>query len=159
MIVDTLVGMQKKWDYTITSVSQATKEVLSMKDLRRYLTYSHPTLLAQLEVCKTNDDILELVKGECSLSNIRPMESIVNQFEVQAAKPFIKEYRASVAKLFDDIPLRHYFIGSAAKVTLVIGAGVDKDTFNDIECLLDAYVSHFDLGIKSLICCKKGTIL
>lgn len=130
-------------------VIEAMKEIPSIIDLQRYLSHSDPILKDQLDVCQTNDDILHLVSSKCSLSNIGPIESIVDQFKVQAVKPIINEYRASVAKLFDDIPLRYYL--GFAKVTLVIAADIDSYSFNDIECLLNAYVSHFDSDINLFI--------
>ena len=152
VIVTPLDAIREKRDCAIAIASQAMKEAPPMKDLRRYLSRSNPSLKAQLEDCKTNDDILQLVWSKCSLSNIDPVEDIVNQFEVEAVKPFIEEYRTSIEKLFDNIPLRSYLHG---RVTIRIDRSVKDKTFNDVEGLLQAYVSYFDSDI-TLFVIKEG---
>lgn len=143
VIKDHLVTIKKKWDHVIDNVDQAMSETPPINDLRRYLSCYTPTLKAQLEGCKTNGDILKVVRTKCSLSNIDPFESLVNQFKVDTVKPVIEEYKASIKELYDSIPLQSYLNSSANRVTIVIDQVIDDETFNDIENLLTGYASQY----------------
>ena len=126
------------------------KKIPPVKDLRRYLICSNPSLKAQLADCKTIGDILKVVTSKSSLS-IAPIESIVNQFKIEAVKPIIDEYKRSVIKFFDDIPIQSYLHDCGGEFTLVIDSDIDSDAFDDIKCLLNAYASHFDLSINFFV--------
>lgn len=140
----------------IDSANQAMKEIPPIMDLRRYLSHSNPTLKSQLEECRTNGDILlKVVRSKCTLSNIGLIENIVNQFKVEAVRPAIDEYRASVENLFNNLPIYPYLHRSTGKVTLLIDRTIDDSTLNDIKGLMISYASRFDSGIE-LFVIKEG---
>lgn len=150
VIVQPLNAIMKSSNEAIREI-QAMKNTPPIKDLNWFLSRWDPSLTTQLEGCKTNSDILELVWKKCSLSNIGMMEKIVNHFKIEGLKPIIEEYKTSIGKLFDDLPLRNYLHGSASKVTLLVERSIDDETFDVIKKLLRAYVAHFNAGIKLLV--------
>ena len=149
--MESLETIRKKLEDAIVIAIQAMKEIPPMKDLRRYINLSEPTLEKELKSCQTNVDILELVRSKCSVSDITPLESIVVKFKVEGVQPSIEDYRASISTFYEKLPLSSYFQGSADKFTLLIDQDVDDNTFNEIKNLITQYARQFGLDLNLFV--------
>uniref|UniRef100_A0A1X7SUM6 Death domain-containing protein n=1 Tax=Amphimedon queenslandica TaxID=400682 RepID=A0A1X7SUM6_AMPQE len=120
VVIEHLVTINKKLNHLIANVTRAMKESPSIKELRKYLRYNDPDLKDQLEFCQSNSDILILLRSKCSLSDISPIKSIVDKFKVESVKPLIVDYKKSINKLCQELPLPSYLLGPETNVTLFI---------------------------------------
>ena len=66
-----------------------TKSTASAEEVKRLL-YGFPDLKPELSNAKTMNDILDVVHDKCTLINISYLEVVVEQFNIEDAKPHIK---------------------------------------------------------------------
>ena len=102
----------------------------------------------QLAQCKDISDILQLVRAYSSLDNISMLELIVNKFNIEEAKPVIKEYKEAVEKLkiklcqfLEEVLLKASSLPES--VTIIIDEDTNDLVLNDVRRLSSAVLSRY----------------
>ena len=105
-------------------------------------------LSPQLAQCKDISDILQLVRENSSLDDISDLELIVNEFNIEEAKPVIEEYKEAVEKF--KIKLRQFLEEVLLKasslpesVKIIIDEDTDDLVLNDVQRLSSAVLSRY----------------
>ena len=109
---------------------------------------NYGVLWLQLAQCKDISDILQLVRGNSSLDDISMLELIVNEFNIEEAKPVIKEYTEAVEKLkmkLFNFLIREVFKASSLikSVTIVIDKDANESVLKDVQRLSSSALSHY----------------
>ena len=70
-----------------------------LDDIKEFLRCCRSSLEPKLSLCSNITEILRVVEKECSLINIKLLQSLVEEFQIKKAEKYIKEYK-SVLKEF-----------------------------------------------------------
>uniref|UniRef100_A0A1X7TWC5 Death domain-containing protein n=1 Tax=Amphimedon queenslandica TaxID=400682 RepID=A0A1X7TWC5_AMPQE len=69
------------------------KEPPPLDDVREYLCCCRSSLEPKLSLCSNITEILRAVEKECSLINVRLLQSLVEEFDIKEAEKLITEYK------------------------------------------------------------------
>uniref|UniRef100_A0A1X7UWC6 Death domain-containing protein n=1 Tax=Amphimedon queenslandica TaxID=400682 RepID=A0A1X7UWC6_AMPQE len=72
------------------------KKSPSIDDIKLLIKSYNLDLKPKLENCLDLSDVLDVVKGECSLTDISLLEAIVEKFEVTEAERYIEQYKTTL---------------------------------------------------------------
>ncbi|XP_019856063.1 PREDICTED: uncharacterized protein LOC109584685 [Amphimedon queenslandica] len=70
-----------------------TKRKLSIEDMKELIIIWYPDLEPQLSYKKTIGEVLNVLKRKCNIINLRPLEALASEFNIEEAKPVIKSYK------------------------------------------------------------------
>lgn len=77
-----------------------------LETLKLFLNDCYPDLQPQLDRTDTKRGVIHLIKGECTLIDIQPLESVVEEFEIKEAEIYIEEYMAKLEEFSKSISAR-----------------------------------------------------
>ena len=69
------------------------KSVLNIDEVKELISDWFPDLRSQLSNKKTIEEVLNVLKRKCNIVNIRPLENLAFEFNIEDAKPIIKSYK------------------------------------------------------------------
>ena len=99
----TFKAIRKEFAKAIFKIrSSIAKSQPSLQEVKSLL-YSFPDLKPELAGAKTIDDILNLVHDKCTLIDITYLEAIVEQFDIEEAKPHIEAYKEKVEHFSQEV--------------------------------------------------------
>ena len=135
-----------------------TKSTASAEEVKSLL-YAFPDLKPELSNAKTMNDILDVVRDKCTLININYLEVVVEQFNIEDAKPHIKIYKNAVEKFSDEVAVelclgKHFHmaqIPSCLKcetAKFVLDWNPDNTTLNDIRDILAVSLKKLAKSVK-----------
>ena len=145
--------MRSKFGQTFIKVESIMKRnpqppSLDLIKLTCILGPYYRALIPQLAQHKDIIDILQLVRDNSSLDDIRMLEYLVNGFNIEEAKVVIKEYNEAVEKL--KIKLRQFLEEVLLKasslpesVTIIIDEDTSYSVLNDVRRLSSAVLSRY----------------
>ena len=113
----------------------------SLEDLILFIRVVRPNLRPQLSLSKSFNDVVEIIRDSCSITNIVLLEDIVNHFSVtDEAHKFISTYEDGV-KMFCDkeicgIKLKETPPLTCDTIRFIVDWEVDRCTLNNIKVLL-----------------------
>ena len=142
-----------------------------LEDLKELVECCNSELKPKLEECSKVSDILSLVKEECSLIDVSPLEAVVEEFNVKEAEKHIEEYRGILEKFLEDTPiarcLKEKFDAVSAHpplncetVIYVFDWRPDKKKLNDITDILSEMsgkfvkIKYIDTGYSIAVTCS-----
>ena len=92
-------SIRKKFAITFSKAREAINaNPPPLKKLKEYLEDGYPHLQPQLASCNSIDEVLNVVRDHCSLTNISCLEGIVERFNLKAAEAHIQTYKNVVQK-------------------------------------------------------------
>ena len=81
------------------------KKSPSIDDIKLLIVSCNSDLKAKLENCSDLSDVLDVVKRECSLTDISLLEAVVEEFEITEAKKYITQYKQTLEEFCHSISL------------------------------------------------------
>ena len=88
--------MRMKFGSTFLKVKRVftrMKSVLNIDEVKELISDWFPDLRSQLSYKKTIEEVLNVLKRKCNIVNIRPLENLAFEFNIEDAKPIIKSYK------------------------------------------------------------------
>ena len=128
---------------TIFDANQAMTDTPSFLELYKYLRWGYKHLRPYLHHCKNRADILDLISEHSSLIDISLLESIVNKFNIEKAKPAIQKYKENVNNIQESLLRQvlnekffdHHLLQSET-ITFSVDQDVDGIALKDVEKLI-----------------------
>ena len=130
--------------YTVAPL--IVNSIPSLEMLKRFLTTHFPELKPQLDIAESFDNILNVVKGMCTIINIKYLETIVDHYNIVEAKAHITAYKLVVDKFCEEEKLSmcqniNFLKGPSSVQTpslvLALDGNPDEITISDIIHLLE----------------------
>ena len=114
----------------------------SLEHLISFIKIFRPELRPQLSLAKSFDDVLEIIRDNCSITNIVLVEKIINQYSVTEAHQLISKYNAGIeefcTKQVHSITLKKLPspLLTCDSIKFIVNWEVSKCTLNNIKDLL-----------------------
>ena len=128
--------------------------ILSLEHLILYIRTVRPELQLRLSYAKSFDDVLEIIRDNCSITNIQLVEKIINQYSVTEAHQLISEYNAGIeefcTKQVHNITLKKLPspLLTCDSIKFIINWEVSKCTLNNIKDLLQRAFRDFTKTVE-----------
>ena len=94
--------------FKVGSIMMSNPQSPSLDDIKYVLGIYDTTLRPQLDQCQDIRELLELVCNNSSLDDIRTLEFLVDEFNIEEAKPVIEEYKEAVEELKEMKPSQYF---------------------------------------------------
>ena len=144
------------------------KSQASAKQVKTLLN-GFPELKPELSNAETMDDILDIVLDKCTLININYLEVVVDQFNIEDAKVYIKSYKNIIEKFSKEIAVelclgKHFHmaqIPSCLKcetAKFVLDWNPENTTLNDIRDILAVSLKKLAKSVKIDVIKKSNSI-
>ena len=119
----------------------------SLEDLILFIRLTRHQLRPHLSLDKSFNDVIEIIRDSCSITNIVLLENIVSHFSVTEAHKFISTYKDGVTKFCDKeicgIKLKEIPPLICDTIRFIVDWEVDRCTLNNIKGLLQrAFGDH-----------------
>ena len=143
--------MRSNWAATIIDVVNLIMKV-PPDQLMDYL-FVH--LMSAKQVTKAS--LLQIMTEECSLIDISLLGGIVERFEIQEAKPIIKQYTMMLDDFCKNVSLHfnelilNYPILDGERITIEVNKKVNDKTLNDIDDLLHIAFEKLSHNVKVVV--------
>ena len=112
----------------------------SLEHLISYIRIIRPELRPQLSLAKSFNDVLEIIRDNCSITNVILLENIVKKYSVAEAHEIITEYDNGLTKFCDKdicgIKLKEISLLTCNTIKFIVDWEVDKCTLNNIKAFL-----------------------
>ena len=114
----------------------------SVEHLISFIKMFRPELQPQLSLAKSFDDVAEIIRDNCSITNIVLVEKIVNQYSVTEAHQLISKYNVGIeefcTKQVHNITLKKLPspLLTCDSIKFIVNWEVSKRTLNNIKDLL-----------------------
>ena len=112
----------------------------SLEDLISYIRMIRPELRPQLSLSKSFQDVAEIIRDSCSITNIVLLENIVKKYSVDKAHETITKYNSGLTKFCNKdicgIKLKEISLLTCDTIKFIVDWEVDKCTLNNIKALL-----------------------
>ena len=79
--------------FQVRRIFTRMKNVLNIDEVKELISDWFPDLKPQLSYKKTIGDILNVVKRKCNIIDLRPLENLASEFNIEEAEPIIKSYK------------------------------------------------------------------
>ena len=148
--------IRSKFGRTFYRVRKAiSKNSPLIDDLKMFLQDSFPDLKPQIAHVNTIDEILVIIRQNCTLIDINYLETIVEEFDIQEAKRYIEEYKSykeefcrtvSVKLCLDEsfkVKTSSSLEGETA--TFILDWNPDKCVINDIKEILSVCLEELSV--------------
>ena len=154
-----IAEIRSKFVETLSNACEAISDVPYEK-LKLYLRCGYPYLATQLEQCKGKNEILSIISGESSLTDVNLLEAVADQFNIEDAKVAIKEYKDKVNDFFINMPLGHCLVKLLSlrdssvlheMVTIFLECNTDSCTIDDAKALISECASQHLVNFKILV--------
>ena len=117
-----------------------------LKEFKTFLRTCFPELKPQLSTAESFDDVMEIVRGKCTMINVACLMVIVNHYKIEEAiahitaykkevKTFCEEIKLSVCKN-ENITTNPFLILKCETIQFVLEWKGEEYSLNDIEVLL-----------------------
>ena len=96
---DEFTSIQTSYGRMLYNVNKIIKNKSPpLDDIKEFLRCCRSSLEPKLSLCSNITEILRVVEKECSLINIKLLQSLVEEFKIKKAEKFIKEYKGVLKK-------------------------------------------------------------
>ena len=159
------IELEKEYATAIFNINRAMKNAISFIDLMDYLHwgYKHPGLQLQLDHCRNITDVLHLISNYNSMIDINLLEAIVNNFNVEAAKPFIQKHKERIKIIQQSVlhqVLNKKFVAEpplqSEKIEIYVKHNVQSCTFDEVEQIIKAAFREHELYVR-IVVIKEGS--
>ncbi|XP_019857393.1 PREDICTED: uncharacterized protein LOC109585709 [Amphimedon queenslandica] len=144
--------------FKVGSIMMSNPQSPSLDNIKSVLRTYDKALRPQVAQCQDIRELLELVCDNCQLDDISMLEFFVNEFNIEEAKPVIKEYKEAVEEL-KEIKLSQcleeqlsYPLPLECEIIIII---VDKDTYKttlrDVQRLSSAVLKNLSPHVEIIV--------
>ena len=108
-MIPTFHTMRLKFGTTFNKIRNAIKQAsVTVDDLSGFLRDCYPDLTHLLEGSANNsiDDVLDIVKGKCTLIDVCVLEAIADRFNVIEAETYIRDYKDAIDEFCHTVTIR-----------------------------------------------------
>ena len=143
--------MRSNWTSTIINVVNLIMKVPP----DQLMDYLFVYLMSAKQVTKA--DLLQIMIEECSLIDISLLGGIIEHFDIQEAKPIIKQYMMMVDGFCENFLLHfnehisNYPILDGERITIEVNKKVDDKTLKDIDDLLHIAFEKLSHNVKLVV--------
>ena len=148
--------MRTKFAKLKEDIAEAMHKV-KVKDLKEYVSDVKMPLKSHVVHCQKIKEIIQLIGNDCSLINIALLESVVERFKVEQAKPALQQYRDEIERFYQEgQPLKNFLnkrLDFASPlhcemVTVTVHKSVDEFDLKDIDILMTVAFQRFAPNVK-----------
>ena len=145
-----------------------TKSQAPAEEIKRLL-YGFPNLKPEISNAKTINDILDIVCDKCTLINISYLEVVVEQFNIEDAKTYVKSYQDIVDKFSQKVAIK-LCLGERFQITqnvsplkcetakFVLDWNPDDTTLNDVRNILAVSFQQLEKSVRIDVIKKDNSI-
>ena len=116
---------------------------LDYSEIKKFIVYYRPDLKVEIDTCEKVDEVLNVIRDNCSLLNIKLLEAVVNKF-IEDAKWAIVDYKRRLKKFSEELKVNFCLeekiaLCSSLKcetVTVTVDKNADETCFKDIDDLM-----------------------
>ena len=108
-MIPTFHTMRLKFGTTFNKIRNAIKQAsVTVDDLSGFLRDCYPDLTRLLEGSANNsiDDVLDIVKGKCTLIDVCVLEAIADRFNIIEAETYIRDYKDAIDEFCHTVTIR-----------------------------------------------------
>ena len=128
---------------TFRAVDKAICSLKDCKEIKKFIVYLRPDLKVKIDTCKEVDEVLNVIRENCSLLNIKLLEAVVDEF-IKDAKEAIVDYKEHLKKFSEELKVNFCLeekiaLCSSLKcetVTVTVDKDVEQICFEDISILM-----------------------
>ena len=106
------VDLQDKFDNLFDELREDVNLHVPVGDLKQYLCNRFRELEADVQNAGTTNDVMKVVRNECTLAEYSYFEKIANRFDLQEAKKSIKRYCSTLNDFCKHILENHAYAKS-----------------------------------------------
>ena len=120
----------------------------SLEMLKSFLITHFPELKPQLDKAESLDNVLNAVKGMCTITNINYLERLIDHCNIEEAKAHITAYKLAVDKFCEEIKLsmcqNENFMKNPSslpwsELQFLLDCRPDEHTLSDVMRLLEVF--------------------
>ena len=116
---------------------------LDCREIKNFIVYFRPDLKAEIDTCEKADEVLNVIRNNCSLLNIKLLEAVVDEF-IKDAEEAIVDYKEHLKKFSEELKVNFCLeekiaLCSSLKcetVTVTVDKKADETCFKDIDDLM-----------------------
>ena len=117
---------------------------LDCKEIKKFICFIRSDLKVEIDTCVEVDEVLLVIREHCSLLDIKLLEAIVKEFNIEGAKKAVQDYKACL-KIFSDKVKGKFCLEqkialcSSLKcetITVTVDKDVEQICFEDIDVLM-----------------------
>uniref|UniRef100_A0A1X7TK46 MATH domain-containing protein n=1 Tax=Amphimedon queenslandica TaxID=400682 RepID=A0A1X7TK46_AMPQE len=140
---------------------------VEVEKLKEYLRICYarlnPIVKLSINECKTTAEIIEWIGERCSLTKIRPLEQVMEHFEIKKAISIIQEYNIRNQNFKEKTSLHQCLdklfsmssVLQLEKAVFVVNKRVEDCTIKDIEEFIDVALEDLSVDVRVSVI-KKG---
>ena len=151
--------IRNKFGRTFFRVRKAfLKNCPLIEDMKMFLQDIFPDLKTQIAHVNTIDEILDIIREKCTLIDIKCLETIVEEFEIQEAKRYIEEYKSYIKEFRRTVSVKlcldesfNVKTSSSLKgetATFILDWNPDDYMINDIEEILSVCLDELSIHVQ-----------
>ena len=161
--------LQSCFSSMFTSILETVTKHVLVNDLKQYLCQTFPEFKKSFQNGDTVDDVMTVVRNECSLTDCSYVKEIAKKFELQKCQPEIDKYH-SILKAFCHYTLaEHSYVKSfredcsrniisSNKITFKLMWDAEKKTMKDIRDVLQMGFEELATRIQ-IVVIKAGSVV
>ena len=145
-------NLTEKWDNFVKALNKI-KEAVDLETLKNSLRLrllNRPDLKPQIQECDTTTDVLELIYGQCSLTNINLLAETIEDTKNEEAIRVMQEYKKSNDTFFETLSLslcleKHFSPPPALQceeAVFVVNKSIESYTLKNVERILEAAIGR-----------------
>ena len=162
--------IRKKFGSTFFKVRRAILNTLpSTEEIIMLLQVSFVDLKPQLAHVNTIDEILDVVRDKCTLTDINYLEIIVEEFDIEEAKVHIQAYKISIEEFCKTVSVRlcldkHFRMSSTSlslkceTVTFILDWNPEDYILDDIREVLSETFERLSIYVQINVITKTNSI-
>ena len=127
-------------------------DIVPVDELITYCRRRHPDVTWRLTGTISSSDIMRGITKKCLITNITPLEKVMNHYYITEGERMIEDYQCSVDEYLLTLRSR-YLLGSskdivnAKTIIFILDWTPDDTSFSHIKCLLHEAFHHLDKKI------------
>ena len=117
-----------------------------IKEFKKFLGRCFRELKPQLSIAESFDDVMDLVEEKCTIINIACLETIIEHYNIEEAKPHIKHYKLKVDEFCKEVKIsvcenKDFMTGPSTllkceTIEFILEWNTDEHTLSEIQDLL-----------------------
>ena len=135
----------------------------SLNILISYMRNIKPDLRPQLSRAKSFDDVVEIIRDDCSLTNISLLEDIVERYSVTDANQLIEDFNFSIEKFCDEqicnVKLKECSLLTCNTIKFIVNWEISECTLNSVKHLYQEAFQKLDKKVEVVEMRDKHSIL
>ena len=141
--------------FKVGSIMMKNPQSPTLDNIKYVLGAYDKALRPQVAQCQDIHSILELVCDSCQLNDISMLEFFVNEFNIEEAKPVIKDYKEAIEELKDtklsqclNETVSHASPLKCEIITIFVDEDANQSVLNDVKRLSSAVFKNLSQRVR-----------